>query len=109
MDLTKEQVRKIMECKTADELLALAKSWGVEMTREQAEDYVANMKTVELTESELKQVAGGDEGDDLPWCDYICRELFCPDVNQPCVRGSVVVVGHTRERRGGVSDYINVR
>ena len=80
MALTKEQVRKRMECKTADELLALAKSWGVEMTREQAEDYVANMKTVELTEEELKQVAGGDEIE-APWCDYICRELFCPDVN----------------------------
>lgn len=59
MILTEEQVKKAMACKTADELLALAKSWGVEMTREQAEEYLAKMKTMELTDEELTQVAGG--------------------------------------------------
>lgn len=37
MKITEEQIRKAMECKTADELLALAKAEGVELTREQAE------------------------------------------------------------------------
>ena len=81
MALSDEQIKKAMKCKTADELLALTKTWGVELTREQAEDYIANMKPVELTESELKQVAGGDDVNDLPWCDYICKKLFCPNVN----------------------------
>jgi len=59
MTLTEEQVKKAMACKTADELLALAKSWGVEMTREQAEEYLAKMKTMELTDEEIVHVAGG--------------------------------------------------
>ncbi len=62
MTLTEEQVKKAMACKTADELLALAKSWGVEMTREQAEEYLAKMKTMELTDEEIVHVAGGDGG-----------------------------------------------
>ena len=66
MTLTEEQIRKAMACKTADELLALAKSWGFEMTLEQAEEYIAGMQTRELTEKELKQVAGGQE------CPYEC-------------------------------------
>ena len=63
MTFTKEQIRKAMECKTADELLELAKSEGVELTREQAEEYIAIMGKRELTEEELEQVAGG------LWCD----------------------------------------
>lgn len=59
MKFTKEQIRKAMACKTADELLAVAKSEGVELTREQADEYIAMMGTRELTEEELKQVAGG--------------------------------------------------
>ncbi len=43
MKFTKEQIRKAMACKTADELFALAKSEGVELTREQAEEYIAMM------------------------------------------------------------------
>ena len=82
MQMTEEQVRKAMECKTADELLALAKSWGVEMTREEAEEYISKMKTAELTEEELKEVAGGYEYH----CKYAChlncnrhRRDACPD------------------------------
>lgn len=75
MDLTKEQVRKIMECKTADELLALAKSEGIELTREQAEEFIANMKTMELTEAEIKQVAGGSGC--VQWCPGDA-DLTCP-------------------------------
>ena len=43
MKFTKEQIRKAMECRTADELLELAKSEGVELTREQADEYIALM------------------------------------------------------------------
>ena len=76
MDLTKEQVRKIMECKTADELLALAKSEGIELTREQAEEYIAKMKTAELTEEERAQVAGGLD-DNCFYHSYGCPKYTC--------------------------------
>ena len=90
MQMTEEQVRKAMECKTADELLALAKSWGVEMTREEAEEYISKMKTAELTEEELKEVAGGFEGPCMKWychlncSDYLCFTKFCPQVDDTC-------------------------
>ncbi len=59
MALTKEQVKKAMSCKTADELLEWAKSEGVELTREQAEEYIAKMKAVEIPEEYLENIAGG--------------------------------------------------
>ena len=71
MTLTEEQIRKAMACKTADELLALAKSWGFEMTREQAEEYLAKMKTMELTEEELAQVAGGGNCEYRAYCKWV--------------------------------------
>ena len=43
MTFTKEQIRKAMNCKTADELLAYAKSEGIEISRGQAEEYIAQL------------------------------------------------------------------
>jgi len=48
-----------MNCKTVDELLALANSEGVELSREQAEEYIAQLGEHKLTDDELDQVAGG--------------------------------------------------
>lgn len=39
-ELTKEMVMKAMQCKNADELIALAKSGGIELTKEEAETYM---------------------------------------------------------------------
>ena len=36
--ITKEMFEKAMQCKSADELIALAKAGGVELTKEEAED-----------------------------------------------------------------------
>ena len=36
-ELTKEQIKTAMKCKTADELMAAAKAEGYEMTKEEAE------------------------------------------------------------------------
>ena len=58
-ELTKEQIEKAMQCKTADELIALAKSEGCELTKEEAEAYLVEIADVELDEEKLKQVAGG--------------------------------------------------
>ena len=40
-EITKEMIRKAMQCKDADELMALAKAGGYEITREEAEAYMA--------------------------------------------------------------------
>ncbi len=58
-DLTKEQVAKAMACKTAEELMALAKSEGMELTKEEAEAYLAEFENRELDSKALDKVAGG--------------------------------------------------
>ena len=58
-ELTKEQVAKAMACKTVEELMELAKSEGVELTKEEADAYMAEMEDMELDSESLKNVAGG--------------------------------------------------
>ena len=58
-ELTKEMLAKAMQCETTDELIALAKTGGYELTKEEAEAYMAEMEDVELDSDALKQVAGG--------------------------------------------------
>ena len=60
MKFTKEQIRKAMNCKTVDELLAYAKSEGIEFSREQAEEYIAQLGKRKLTNEELAQVVAAD-------------------------------------------------
>ena len=58
-ELTREQVEKAMSCKTAEELMALAKAEGIELTKEEAESYLAELEDFELDEATMKNVAGG--------------------------------------------------
>ena len=48
-----------MQCKTADKLLELAEAEGYEMTREEAEAYIAELADFELEEEVLERAAGG--------------------------------------------------
>ena len=57
-EITKEMLAKAMQCETADELIALAKTGGYELTKEEAEAYLAEMSDVELDEKAVKKVAG---------------------------------------------------
>ena len=57
-ELTKELVEKAMQCRSADELMALAKTGGFELTREEAEAYMAELTDVELHANTLKHVVG---------------------------------------------------
>ncbi|MBR4908973.1 MAG: Nif11-like leader peptide family RiPP precursor [Acidaminococcaceae bacterium] len=59
-ELTKELVIKAMQCNSSDELMALAKAEGFEITKDEAEAYFAELADVELDEAALKKVAGGD-------------------------------------------------
>ncbi|MBQ7635724.1 MAG: Nif11 family protein [Lachnospiraceae bacterium] len=58
-ELTKEIIEKAMQCKTADELMALAKAEGFDITKEEAEAYLVEMEDVGLDDETLKNVAGG--------------------------------------------------
>ena len=58
-ELTKEQIEKAMKCETADELIALAKAEGFEITKDEAEAYFSELSDVELDEKALRNVAGG--------------------------------------------------
>ena len=58
-EITKEMIAKAMQCETADELIALANSEGFELTKEEAEAYMAELADVELDEEVLQKVAGG--------------------------------------------------
>ena len=58
-EISKEMIAKAMQCKNADELIALAKTNGFELTREEAEAFMAELSDVELDVNTLKHVAGG--------------------------------------------------
>ena len=57
--ITKEMVAKALECETAEELMALAKSEGFEITKAEAEAYLTELDDFELDEKALDKVAGG--------------------------------------------------
>ena len=59
-ELTKEMIAKAMQCRTTEELMALDKQEGFEVTKEEAEAYLAEMDDMELEEEALKKIAGGD-------------------------------------------------
>ena len=58
-EITIEQIKKAMQCKTSDELMALAKAEGKEITKEEAEAYLEEMADCELDVEVLRKVAGG--------------------------------------------------
>ena len=57
--LTKEMLEKAANCNSADELVALAKRSGIEITKAEAEAYLDELQNVELKDGELKHIAGG--------------------------------------------------
>ena len=57
--ITKEMLKRAAMCQTADELIALAKSNGIDITKEEAESYLAELDNVELDSKALDKVAGG--------------------------------------------------
>ena len=71
-EITREQLKKALNCKTADELIALAKAEGYDITKDEAEAYLAEMADLELDRKDLEKIAGGMSGD-------ICWRLPCVD------------------------------
>ena len=63
MNISKELLEKAKAAKSAEELLALAKNEGIELTAEQAAKAFAELnKSGELSDEELDNVAGGCDG-----------------------------------------------
>ena len=59
-EITKEMLEKAMQCNTAEDLIAYAKTEGVDLTKEEAEAYFDELSECELKDGELKHIAGGD-------------------------------------------------
>ena len=59
--LSQEILEKKAQCNTAGELMALAKSYGKDITVEEAEAYLAELEDCELDADLLKNVAGGGD------------------------------------------------
>ena len=69
-DLTKEMVGQAMQCTTAEELMALARAKGFDISKEEAEAYMAELADVELDEAQLNKAAGGG-------CSPDCKNDYC--------------------------------
>ena len=61
-DITSEMIQKALQCNTAEDLIAYAKSEGIELTKEEAEAYMAELGDQELDSEQLRKVAGGGDG-----------------------------------------------
>ena len=72
--ITKEMLEKAAKCETAEQLIALAKTQGFEITKAEAEAYLAELDNIELDSESLDKVAGGAcYGDGCP--KLCCRGL----------------------------------
>ena len=58
-ELTKEMLAKAMQCNTAEDLIAYAKTEGVDLTKEEANAYLDELSECELKDGDLKHIAGG--------------------------------------------------
>ena len=58
-EITKDMIRKAMQCKDADELMALAKANGFDITKDEAEAYMTEMADYDLDGEKLQAIAGG--------------------------------------------------
>ena len=68
--ITREMIERAKQCATADELVDLAKTAGSDITKEEAEAYLAELENMELDSKALDKVAGGREG--------LCYMEDCP-------------------------------
>ena len=74
--ITKEMLSKAAKCETAEELIALARTEGIEITKAEAEAYLAELDNIELDSKVLDKVAGGNKA---CWhCLDNCGEDTCP-------------------------------
>ena len=66
-EISKELIAKALQCDSPEELVALAKTEGIEITVEQAESWFEEMEDINLSSDQMKQVAGGKVWNTCPW------------------------------------------
>ena len=73
--MNQELVNKARKAESVEELLALAKENGIELTNEQAKEYFAQLNPTkgELSDDELDDVSGGGCGES--------KTKYCPNCN----------------------------
>ena len=76
-----ELIEKAQECETPEQLIELAKTEDIELTKEEAEAYLAQMQDVELDSESLDKVAGGGPCERRSWkcwmaCDCYSKGVF---------------------------------
>ena len=108
--LTPELLEKAKAAKSAEELIALAKENGAEITAEEAHAYFAklNSQSDELSDDELDQVAGGcyvDVYDKFDSCgQFTCR--ICGGSDPNCTLSSVCANCKYATKYAGNSELI---
>ena len=80
--LKRELIEKAMHCKNAEELMALARSEGITLTKEEAEVHLAEMEDMELNGEIPNKVAGGS-----CWSNTTCDENECNPAHPKCFTG----------------------
>lgn len=73
--ITKEMLVKAGECKSSEELMELAKTEGIEITKEEAEAYLGELQEYELDEETLEKIAGGASCYMIDGCAFKCGTL----------------------------------
>ncbi len=63
--LTKEMLEMALKCKTPEELIAMAKTEGIEITKAEAEALFEKLQNEELDAGTLDKVAGGSLPPDI--------------------------------------------
>ena len=96
MELNKELLAKAKNAKTPEELIALAKENGTEMTEESAEAYynLLHPQNGEVSDDELDNVAGGgchNGGKLVVSVMHYCDEWRCKDDGSQCDIDGVLV------------------
>ena len=69
--LTKEMLEMALKCKTADELIALFKKEGMEITKAEVEALFEKLQNEELDAGTLDKVAGGSLPSSIPMDDIV--------------------------------------
>ena len=79
-EISKELMEKAEKCRTADELIALAKENDFELTTDEAQAFLDESADIELDEEQIDQAAGGGK-ESAPCRKYKCNEFkpICPN------------------------------
>ncbi len=74
-EILREVLAEAMKCDSPEELVKLAKTQGFELTREEAEAFLAEVEDFDLDSAALKNIAGGCGG---------CAKYKCPCESYLC-------------------------